>query len=85
MSPEDVSNESYADYLTTLYNRLRDTQEIARTNLRQAKERSKRYYDRRVNPRNFEERDLVYLLKESTTKLGNQYTGPHKILEILGF
>jgi len=81
--PEDVSNESYADYLTTLYNRLRDTQEIARTNLQRAKERSKRYYDKKIKPCNFNKGDFVYLLKEPTTKLGNQYTGPYKILEVL--
>jgi len=82
--PEDVSNESYADYLTTLYNRIKDTQEIARTNLQRAKERSKRYYDKKIKPCNFNKGDLVYLLKEPTTKLGNQYTGPYRILEILG-
>jgi len=82
--PEDVSNESYADYLTTLYNRLRNTQKIARTNLQRAKERSKRYYDKKIKPCNFRKGDLVYLLKEPTTKLGNQYTGPYKILEVLG-
>jgi len=37
--PEDISNESYADYLITLYNRLRDTQEIARENLQRAKKK----------------------------------------------
>jgi len=82
--PEDLSNESYTEYLTTLYNKLSDVQSAARDNLRKAKERSKIYYDRRINPHSFKVNDNVYLLKEPTHKLGDQYTGPHKILEIIG-
>jgi len=44
--PEDLSNESYTEYLTSLYNKLSDVQSAARDNLRKAKERSKIYYKR---------------------------------------
>lgn len=81
--PNDL-NETYTDYLTSLFNRLRDVQEIAHENLTRAKHRSKRYYDRKVNPRIFKQGDQVYLLKEPVKgKFADQYTGPHEILEVL--
>jgi len=82
--PEDLSNKSYTEYITALYNKLSDVQNAARDNLKRAKEKSKIYYDRRINPHSFKVNDDVYLLKEPTHKLGDQYTGPHKILEIIG-
>lgn len=76
--------ETYSQYLTTLFDKLRDTQKIARENLRSAKIRSKRYYDRKMRPREFNAGDKVYLLREpSKSKLDGQYTGPYKIIEIL--
>jgi len=77
-------NETYTDYLASLFNRLRDTQELAHKNLIRAKERSKRYYDKRAKPQSFQQGEQVYLLKEPIKgKLSDQYTGPHVILEIL--
>lgn len=81
--PSDLKNESYEEYLTNLYNKLRDVQEAANFNLRNAKEKSKRYYDKRVNPYQFNLGDNVLLLKEPTHKLGDQYVGPYKIIELL--
>jgi len=76
--------ETYSQYLISLFNKLRDTQNIARKNLIQAKIKSKRLYDRKTRPRNFNVGDLVYMLKEPTkNKLANQYVGPYKILNIL--
>lgn len=78
------SNVTYSNYLTTLFNKLRDTQEIARTNLRSAKLRSKRYYDKKTRPREFKEGDFVYLLREPVkTKLDGQYSGPYRIIQVL--
>lgn len=83
LNPED--NGTYTRYLTSLFNKLRDTQDIARENLNQAKTRSKEYYDRRIRAYNFKVDDLAYLLKEPLkNKLDNQYIGPYKIIEILG-
>lgn len=77
-------NESYSQYLSALFNKLRDTQEIARTNLRNAKIRSKRYYDKKTRPREFNVGDYVYLLKEPLkNKLDNRYSGPYQIIERL--
>lgn len=80
--PEDINNESYTHYLENLYNKIRISQENARSNLINAKLRSKKYYDRRINPYNFKRGDKIFLLKEPTHKLGDQYTGPHEIIEI---
>lgn len=78
------SNETYDQYLTALFDKLRDTQEIARENLRTAKKRSKRYYDKKARPYEFKLGDNVYLLREPIkNKLDGQYTGPHRILEVL--
>lgn len=78
------SNETYSHYLTTLFDKLRDTQEIARENLRTAKIRSKKYYDRKARPCKFKIGDRVYLLREPIkNKLDGQYTGPHRIIEVL--
>lgn len=81
--PEDISNESYSNYLEELYNRIKTSQENARNNLINAKVKSKNYYDRKVNSYSFKPGDQVFLLKEPTHKLGDQYKGPYRILEIL--
>jgi len=81
--PSDLQNESYAEYLTSLFNRIRDSQAIARENLIISKQRSKRYYDRRVKAYSFKIGDYAYLLKEPNKgKLEDQYVGPYKILEV---
>ncbi|KAL6416670.1 hypothetical protein ACFW04_013255 [Cataglyphis niger] len=57
---------------------------IAHENLINAKKRSKLYYDRKLNPRKFKIGSSVYLLKEpSKSKLGDQYTGPYRVIEVL--
>lgn len=81
---EDIRNESYTNYLTELFYRLHEAQTNARKNLIVSKERSKTYYDKKINPHRFKIGDKVYLLKEpNKSKLGDQYTGPHDILQIL--
>ncbi|KAL6418720.1 hypothetical protein ACFW04_011841 [Cataglyphis niger] len=75
---------TYQQYLTDLFNKINDIQEEARKNLIAAKERSKYYYDRKINPQNFRVGSYVFLLKESARgKFSDQYTGPHEVIEIL--
>ncbi|XP_036140388.1 uncharacterized protein LOC118644842 [Monomorium pharaonis] len=83
--PLESNNENtYHEYITDLANRLHETREEARQNLISAKERSKRYYDRHINPRHFEEDTEVFLLKEpSKGKFSDQYVGPYKVIENL--
>lgn len=82
--PEDATEQPYQDYLTNLFKILKNSQGLAKQNLIQSKEKSKVYYDKRINVQNFKVNDKVYLLKEPTKgKLDDQYTGPYKILEML--
>lgn len=81
---EEENNETYQQYLTDLFDNLHNAQENARKHLIQSKERSKRYYDKRIHPYQFDPGDNVFLLKEPRKgKFDDQYTGPYKILEIL--
>jgi len=81
---EEHAELPYHSYLTNLFNILRSSQEIARKNLIKSKEKSKIYYDRRINAQNFRINDKVYLLKEAArSKFSDQYTGPHEVIEIL--
>ena len=53
----------------------------ARKNLISAKENSKIYYDKKINPLEVKIEDNVILLKESKIKkLDSHYTGPYGIL-----
>lgn len=75
---------TYQDYLTDLFNKLYNTQHEARLNLIQAKERSKYYYDKRINSQNFEVGSYAFLLKEPRKgKFADQYCGPYQIVEVL--
>ena len=75
---------NYNGYLIDLVTRLNGIRTLVYDNLVDAKNRSKKYYDRAINPRNFKLGDYVYLLKgPKPNKFGDHYTGPHKILEII--
>lgn len=53
-SLDDLTKESYGEYLTLLFNRLKDFQLAARNNFINAKKRLKYYYDRKINLKNFQ-------------------------------
>jgi His(2)-Cys(2) zinc finger./Integrase core domain. len=75
---------TYDDYLINLASRLHTIQSLARETLVKSKFTSKKHYDKRVNPLTFGVGDYVFLLKgPKPGKFGDQYTGPHKVLEIL--
>lgn len=80
---DDDLSPTYLDYYIQLIGRINRVTELAKQNLTNAKLRSKLYYDRRINPQELLIGESVYLLKEPTSKLGDQYTGPHIVLEIL--
>lgn len=81
---EENMEPTYAEYLRDLFDKINTVQQMARKNLMKSKLRSKEHYDRRINPQNFKIGDVVYLLKEpSKGKFPDQYTGLHKVLEIL--
>lgn len=81
---EENTEITYQDYLNDLFNKLYEIQTIARSNLIQAKERSKYYYDRNLNPQKFKVGSYVYLLREPKKgKFSAQYKGPYPIVELL--
>ena len=57
----------------------------SRENLISAKEKSKIYFEKKMNSLEVEIGNNVFLLKEGKVKkLDNYYTGPYEILEVLG-
>lgn len=81
---DDIKERTYDDYLYQLMTNIHDLQELARECLIASKVKSKYYYDKRINPQTFQISDQVFLLNEPKRgKLGDQYTGPHIITDIL--
>lgn len=67
-----------------LFEKIHEIQEAARTNLIKAKQRSKIYYDKRMNPVTFNINDNVFLInKKKKDKFDKEYLGPYKIIETL--
>ena len=76
--------QTYDDYLINLVTQLHGMRTQGRENLIKAKEKSKLYHDRKINPLEIKIGDTVFLLKgEKIKKLDNQYTGPHEVLDVL--
>ena len=74
---------TYNLYLKTLAKKLIKTKEEARERLIAAKERSKKYYDQKLNVQNYQIGNPVYLEKNKKySKLENDYSGPYKIIQI---
>lgn len=78
---------SYDDYITNLKQKLNTTQKIARENIIQSKETSKRYYDHKLNPHKYKVNDLVYILNKQNIpnlnkKLSPNYIGPFEIVKV---
>jgi hypothetical protein len=86
-SSEIIDNEkerTYDDYLYQLITNIHNLQELARECLIASKIKSKYYYDKKINPQAFQINDQVFLLTEPKKgKLGDQYSGPHIITDIL--
>ena len=75
---------TYKGYIIDLVTRLNGIRTLVHDNLVESKEKSKKYCDRAINPRNFHIGDYVFLLKgPKPKKFGDHYSGPHKILEIM--
>lgn len=72
----------YHLFVKTLGDKLAETQATAREKLKAAKDRSKSYYDQKLNLQSYEEGDFVYLLRnDKALKLEPNYAGPFKILK----
>jgi len=81
---EKENGRTYNDYLHQLMTNIHNLQELARECLIASKIKSKYYYDRKINPQEFQINDQIYLLCEPKKgKFGDQYSGPHTIIDIL--
>lgn len=79
----DEQIPTYNDYVINLSNRLNELQRIAREKLIESKIRSKYYYDKKINPKEFRIGDTVWLLKGGKQyKLGDQYEGPYTVIDV---
>jgi hypothetical protein len=77
----------YNSYVQELQSRLQSSYEVARTNLKAKKERSKEYYDRNINVPLFAVGEKVLLHNEKvrhsrSTKLCPPYIGPYEIISV---
>lgn len=57
---------------------------IAADSIQKSKLKNKELYDKKIKPANYKIGDLVFVQKETKiNKLDKNYTGPHKIVDIL--
>jgi hypothetical protein len=75
------------DFVISLRERLRYSHEVARKELINSKEMSKRYYDQKENTVTFREGDLVLLLQQQvirgrSKKLSSPWIGPYTEVEV---
>lgn len=86
--PSSVTNRvdivyNYDDYFYELRHKLQTAHRFARDNLIKSKMKNKEYYDRKLNPSNFDTGDMVLLRNHTNSKLGARYDGPYEIIEIV--
>ncbi|XP_035742199.1 uncharacterized protein LOC118450499 [Vespa mandarinia] len=80
----DLQNETYAHYLGTLNEQINKSQEAAKQNFINAKNRSKKYYDKKQRVVDFKVGNKVHFQKGSQKdKFDDKYIGSFKIVEIL--
>ena len=69
--------------MKTLNQKISETQRLAHERLVLAKNRSKKYYDEKMNVQNYEVEEMVYLYNNSKDgKLNKEYTGPYKVTQV---
>jgi len=84
LEPND-SLETYNDYVTELVDKLTELRKLAVSNLINAKDRYKYYYDKKLKIQDYKIGDFVNLLKMTKKhKFDDEYTGgPYEIIELL--
>ncbi|XP_064462613.1 uncharacterized protein LOC135373319 [Ornithodoros turicata] len=81
---DNQSDTTVLEYVLDLLQRLQGTREIAETNMREAQQRAKSYYDRNARPRVYKEGDKVLVLRPTrANKLQVHWDGPFTVLRKL--
>ncbi|XP_048515933.1 uncharacterized protein LOC125502163 [Athalia rosae] len=71
-----ATSNTYDTFMLDLLANLTDVRKRAIQNLQYAKQRSKSYYDKKINTQLFEAGQKVFLINESRSKLDDHYKGP---------
>ena len=76
---QQEKSQTYVDNLISFITQLHEIRTQARENLISAKEKSKIYCNKKINPLEVRIGEYVFLLKGGKIKkLGSHYTGPYK-------
>lgn len=79
------SDESIVSHILSMHAKLEQMQEMASTNLGEAQDKQKRWYDKNARNREFKRDDMVLLLLPTTTnKLMAKWQGPYRVLKRIG-
>ena len=79
-----LKEKTYFEYVSDMISRLSEIQEFAYKHLIDAKERNKRYYDRKLRPNELKIGDFVFLqINSNRKKMDDIYRGPFEVLDIL--
>lgn len=87
ITQEPKFHYTYDDYIKSLQSKMNISFKIARENLINSKHRSKKYYDKKINPKEFNVNDLVYIYNKQckpnlSKKLSPNFKGPFKIIKV---
>lgn len=70
----------YDDYINKLKTKILKTQQIARENIIKNKEKSKQYYDKSLNKKQYRSGDKIFIRVPTRNKLNPLYDGPYTVL-----
>lgn len=84
LTTKESQEKSVVAYVFELMNRMKNCQELAVHNMRDAKEKQKLWYDKKAENREFKEGDLVLVLAPSRpNKLSVSWIGPGEVVKRL--
>lgn len=79
--PDTIYN--YDDFVSEFKYKMQSSHELARENLLNSKQISKRQFDKSTNPISFQVGDLVLIENHTNKKLGSRFDGPYLVTEII--
>ena len=79
---EEKMHNTFNQLVDDILNRLTETESLVVAMSEAAKRRCKNYYDAKLNEKNFEVGQYVYLQIPRKNKLDDQYKGPYQIIKI---